>query len=119
MFLAAVHGTVQKISFSFRIEESFIGEILDCEGRSHVCKIYVDSYRKILNEKTDEVDASMKRFTTFIKTGFQTNGYPHDEDEILNVLVANPIHVYNLIHRIYKLLPIICTILQVTVEQLY
>ena len=54
------------VSFSFRIEESFIGEILDCEGRSYVCKIYVDSYRQILNEKTDEVDASIKRFATFI-----------------------------------------------------
>ena len=63
LYSSTRHGLA---SFSFRIEESFIGEILDCEGRSHVCKIYVDSYRKILNEKTDEVDASMKRFTTFI-----------------------------------------------------
>ena len=48
--------TVWQISFSFRIEKSFIGEILDCEVHSYACKIYVDSFRQILNENTDEVD---------------------------------------------------------------
>ena len=48
--------TVWQISFSLRIEESFIGEILDCEVHSYGCKIYIDSYRQILNENTDEVD---------------------------------------------------------------
>ena len=78
----------------FRLEDGWVEDVLHHLTSCHPCQQYWDSYMQRVRE-LDSVEAR------------------DDRDVMLEVLVGNPVHVYNLIHRLFKLWPAVSDIIQV------
>ena len=77
-----------------RLEDGWVEDILHHLTSCDPCQQYWDSYMQRVRE-LDSVEAR------------------DDRDVMLEVLVGNPVHVYNLIHRVFKLWPAVSDIIQV------